>query len=283
MRVLVMAFLLLFVIVPDTNASPKGIVDLLQLLMHAGVNTSVRLSDDVIKKVREGRELTPDELEQVRAFGRLIEASRLETDEITLLDARGQPLPGPEEQHLLAIRQEIAPHVDDFIQDMLVAGKTELSKEAIAAEFSKRLAAAPARQDVQYSFDIVTGELTLVLKRADSELKGRVNLYDKLLAVGVAVLGYQVLDTSEQAGQSDQASEEATTQPKSSSRSGSADDSAVLTLLLLLSGVVCALWAQYSGRSGLLWFVLGFVLSVFTWIALLYLTRRDLRTGRTRR
>lgn len=42
-------------------------------------------------------------------------------------------------------------------------------------------------------------------------------------------------------------------------------------LALFLFGTVCALWAQNNGRSGLLWFILGFVFSVITAILVMAL------------
>ena len=46
-------------------------------------------------------------------------------------------------------------------------------------------------------------------------------------------------------------------------------------LVLFLFGVVCALWAQNSGRSSWLWFFLGLFFSVFTVLVLLFLNAQD--------
>lgn len=268
-----MLSLSLALVAAQSHASPKAIADLLELLLKSGADVSPRLSDDVIKKLKEGTELTPEEKQQVRLFAHLLEESKLKDDEIVLLDSSGRPLAKPETQHLLEIKQHLAPQVDEFIRAVLFSGKTELSKEAVAAEFKKRLAAKPASPAVHYGFDIVSGELSIVLKRNGSELKGRVHLYDKLIAAGVAVLGYQALAPS---GSSHTAS-------APQQRSAASDDgrgAVALVLVMLLGAVVCALWAQSSGRSSILWFCLGFMLNVIAWCVMLYLASRDTRARR---
>ena len=116
---------------------------------------------------------------------------------------------------------------------------------------------------------MTTGALGVALKRGSRELHGSVSLYDKLLTVGIAVVGYQTVAPS----------------PAKEARAGSGDDPSpvVVVLVLLLGGVLCGVWAQYSGRSGVLWFVLGLVLNMVAWALVLLLTHRDLKLGRTRR
>lgn len=46
-------------------------------------------------------------------------------------------------------------------------------------------------------------------------------------------------------------------------------DTAEIGLILFLRGTFCALWAQNTGRSALLWFFLGFFFHVITLIVLL--------------
>jgi hypothetical protein len=48
-----------------------------------------------------------------------------------------------------------------------------------------------------------------------------------------------------------------------------------------MAGVMCALWAQNSGRNAWLWFFLGFILSFFALLALLHYNAQDL-AGRRR-
>ncbi len=56
-------------------------------------------------------------------------------------------------------------------------------------------------------------------------------------------------------------------------------------LALILFAVVCALWAQNTGRSGWLWFFLGLFFSIITVLVLLWKNSRDIdrrRRGPTR-
>ena len=266
-------------VITPAQASPKHIADLIAALTkgRAVVDTSARLSDDLLKKVETRGNLSPEELEQVKRFGALLEHSRLKDADIVLLDARGQPLrsgrnspSSPVEQYVVEeIRQHLAPLVDRFIHRLLVAGETEVSLEAIARDFAKRLDQAPKGRGVTYSFNVTTGALGVSLKRGSRELHGSVNLYDKLLTVGIAVVGYETVTTST---------------PRENRRSGGDESSPVAILLVLcLGGVACAVWAQYSGRSGVLWFLLGSVFNVITWALILFLTHRDLKSGRARR
>jgi hypothetical protein len=50
---------------------------------------------------------------------------------------------------------------------------------------------------------------------------------------------------------------------------------------LFLFGVVCALWAQNTGRNPWLWFFLGLLFSVITGLVMLYKNSRDRRTAPT--
>ena len=266
-------------VITPAQASPKYIPDLIAALTkgRAVVDTSARLSDDLLKKVETRGNLSPEELEQVKRFGALLEHSRLKDADIVLLDARGQPLrsgrnspSSPVEQYVVEeIRQHLAPLVDRFIHRLLVAGETEVSLEAIARDFAKRLDQAPKGRGVTYSFNVTTGALGVSLKRGSRELHGSVNLYDKLLTVGIAVVGYQTVAPP----------------PAREAGAGSGGDASpvAVVLVLLLGGVVCGVWAQYSGRSGVLWFVLGFVLNAVAWALVLFLTHRDLKSRRTRR
>ena len=43
-----------------------------------------------------------------------------------------------------------------------------------------------------------------------------------------------------------------------------------------ISGVICAFWAQNTGRNPWVWFFLGFVFSVFALLVLLYKNSQDL-------
>lgn len=47
-------------------------------------------------------------------------------------------------------------------------------------------------------------------------------------------------------------------------------------LEILLFGVVCALWAQNTGRSGWLWFFLGMMFSFLTVLVLLWKNSNDI-------
>jgi len=49
--------------------------------------------------------------------------------------------------------------------------------------------------------------------------------------------------------------------------------------LSLLFGAFCALWAQNTRRSALLWFILGAIFSVITVLVLLYKNSRDVAMG----
>ena len=49
---------------------------------------------------------------------------------------------------------------------------------------------------------------------------------------------------------------------------------------LFLFGVVCALWAQNSGRNPWLWFFLGLFFSVITGLVMLYKNSQDRNTPR---
>ncbi len=51
-------------------------------------------------------------------------------------------------------------------------------------------------------------------------------------------------------------------------------------LILLLSAAFCSLWAQYTRRSSILWFALGFFLAPMTIIVLLCKSSNDLNNGR---
>lgn len=128
---------------------------------------------------------------------------------------------------------------------------------------------------MSYSFDVVSGELTVTLKRGEDEVRGRVGLYGKVLAIGVAVAGYMAATGSDSA-------KTGSSEKLGRHRRGDSGGVALL-LLLVFSAVFSALWAQFSHRSGSLWFVLGFVFSVFAWLVMLYLTRRDIRSGRLKR
>lgn len=186
-------------VITPAQASPKHIPDLIAALAKgsAVVDTSARLSDDLFKKIETRRGLSPEELEQVRRFGALLEHSRLQEADIVLLDARGQPLRSGRsspsslvEQYVVEeIRQHLAPQVDRFVRRLLVAGKTEVSLATIARDFAKRLDQAPKDRGVTYSFNVTTGALGVALKRGSRELHGSVDLYDKLLTVGIAVGG----------------------------------------------------------------------------------------------
>ena len=50
-------------------------------------------------------------------------------------------------------------------------------------------------------------------------------------------------------------------------------------LVLFLFGAFCALWAQNTGRSAWTWFVLGFIFSVLTVIALLISNSNDIKNN----
>jgi hypothetical protein len=56
-----------------------------------------------------------------------------------------------------------------------------------------------------------------------------------------------------------------------------AEESAPTGLVLFLFGAFCALWAQNTGRSPWLWFVLGVVFSIFTVVSLLHKNAADAR------
>lgn len=47
-------------------------------------------------------------------------------------------------------------------------------------------------------------------------------------------------------------------------------------LVLILFSACCALWAQNTGRSGWLWFFLGFFFSIITVLVLLYKNSGDI-------
>jgi uncharacterized membrane protein SpoIIM required for sporulation len=49
--------------------------------------------------------------------------------------------------------------------------------------------------------------------------------------------------------------------------------------LSMLFGAFCALWAQNTRRSALLWFILGAIFSVITVLVLLYKNSQDRRRG----
>jgi len=51
---------------------------------------------------------------------------------------------------------------------------------------------------------------------------------------------------------------------------------------LFVSGVLCALWAQYSRRSAWAWFFMGLIFAPVALIALLWKTSNDLHSGRMR-
>lgn len=272
------ALALLSALTTPTHASPKGFVDLIELVAKSRsvVDDSVRLSDDIVRKVREGKELTPEELEQFRSFASLLEHGRLKDADIVLLDSRGRPLRNQKdrlssdiEQYVVEdVKQHLAPYVDQLVRDLLVGGKTEVDLDALARDVARRLDTGPERTNVSYTFNVTSGEFSVTLKRGNRELQGSVNLYDKLLTVGIAVVGYQTVTTPPANGEAS---------------SGGDSSSPAILFLLLLSAVVCCLWAQYSDRSGVLWFFLGFVFSVIAWALILLLTHRDLKSGRTRR
>ena len=51
---------------------------------------------------------------------------------------------------------------------------------------------------------------------------------------------------------------------------------------LFLSGIFCALWAQYTRRSAWLWFFFGLILAPIALIVLVWKNADDLREGRMR-
>lgn len=51
---------------------------------------------------------------------------------------------------------------------------------------------------------------------------------------------------------------------------------------LFLSGILCALWAQYTRRSSWLWFFFGLILAPIALIVLVYKNADDLSSGRSR-
>jgi hypothetical protein len=48
----------------------------------------------------------------------------------------------------------------------------------------------------------------------------------------------------------------------------------------IISGVICALWAQNTGRSAWAWFFAGLIFSVISLLVLLYKNAEDIRNGR---
>ena len=53
-------------------------------------------------------------------------------------------------------------------------------------------------------------------------------------------------------------------------------------LFCLLSATVCSLWAMYTRRSSILWFILGLVAAPISLIVMLIISSRDLNKGRMR-
>lgn len=51
---------------------------------------------------------------------------------------------------------------------------------------------------------------------------------------------------------------------------------------LFVSGILCALWAQYTRRSAWLWFFFGLILAPLALICLVWKNADDLREGRMR-
>ena len=51
-------------------------------------------------------------------------------------------------------------------------------------------------------------------------------------------------------------------------------------ILLFLSGIFCALWAQNTGRNAWLWFFLGVIFNFATLIVLLYKNSKRIRLDR---
>ena len=269
MRLVFLAVLFLTALFASvSHASPKGLIVGLSQLLESAPKVSKTLPEDILEKLGNGKTLTDDELEEVKAFIRYLDSVKLKDKEVQLLDAQGKPFAKPDAQLLAELRLQLAPQVDDFIRDVLMSRKTELNKEAIAAEFSKRLAVQSVDSNLKYAFDITSGELSVAVVRPSGKITGRVQLYDKLIAAGIVVLGYQTLQDKAE-------------QPDVHSDTGKAkatkDEDVAMVFVLLLSAVVCALWALYTGRSALLWFVLGLFLNVFAWICMLYLARRDVK------
>jgi len=50
--------------------------------------------------------------------------------------------------------------------------------------------------------------------------------------------------------------------------------------VLFLSATFCSLWAQYTRRSSILWFALGFLVAPIALFVLLYMSSSDLNKGR---
>jgi hypothetical protein len=72
-----------------------------------------------------------------------------------------------------------------------------------------------------------------------------------------------------------QALERRIAQQESPVRDNSSDGAVVI-----LYGVLCALWAQNTGRNAWLWFFMGMVFSVITVMVLLYKNSEDRKRGR---
>ena len=63
------------------------------------------------------------------------------------------------------------------------------------------------------------------------------------------------------------------------SRDSTRNDAAGGCGLSMLFGAFCALWAQNTRRSALLWFILGGLFNVITVLVLLYKNSQDLKRG----
>lgn len=53
-------------------------------------------------------------------------------------------------------------------------------------------------------------------------------------------------------------------------------------VVLFLSGIICALWAQYTRRSAWLWFFFGLLLAPIALVALVWKNALELQSGRLR-
>jgi hypothetical protein len=60
------------------------------------------------------------------------------------------------------------------------------------------------------------------------------------------------------------------------------EDDATAGIGLFVSGILCALWAQYTGRSAWLWFFFGLILAPIALIAMVWKNASGLASGELR-
>ncbi len=60
------------------------------------------------------------------------------------------------------------------------------------------------------------------------------------------------------------------------------DDLEIAGIAVFLSGIICALWAQYTRRSAWLWFFFGLLLAPIALIALVWQNALGLQSGKLR-